>query len=209
MTITLYEAPMSSAVPVLHALLELDIPFERVTFDLDKEEQKQPEFLHLNPNGKVPTLVVDGTPMFEALAIMQYLGERFGVERKLWPAADSPARLEAMSWSTWAYVTYGAAIGRLLLADNDRLPKELHNEAQARRAREEFAGLLTILNDRLASRQYIVGEAFSLADVIVASVVIWGTYCNIPVSDYAQVADWTKRFQERATFKRVWAQAAA
>jgi GST-like protein len=105
---------------------------------------------------------------------------------------------------------HGAAIGRLLLADNDRLPKELHNEAQARRAREEFAGLLTILNGRLASRQYIVGEAFSLADVIVASVVIWGTCCNVPVSDnYPHVADWTKRFQERATFKRVWAQAAA
>jgi GST-like protein len=207
MTITLYEAPMSSAVPVLHALLELDIPFERVTFDLGKKEQKQPEFLRLNPNGKVPTLVVDGTPIFEALAIMQYLGERFGVERKLWPAADSPARLEAMSWSTWAYVTYGSAIGRLLLAESAQLPVELHNAAQARRAREEFEGLLTILNDRLASRQYILGDAFSLADVIVTSVVIWGTYCNIPVSDHPHVADWTKRFQERATFKRVWAQA--
>lgn len=208
MTVTLYEAPMSSATPVVHALLELDIPWERVTLSLDKNDQKKPEFLRLNPNGKVPTLVVDGTPMFEALAIMTYLGERFGVERKLWPAADDPARMEAMSWSTWAYVSYAPAIYRLLQAESERLPKELHNPAQVRRVREELAQLLTILNERLAGREYIVGKQFSLADLIVASVVIWGSYCNIPFTDYPNVSAWTARFQARPTFQRVWAHAA-
>jgi GST-like protein len=208
MTITLYEAPMSSATPVVHALMELDIPWERVTLSLDKNDQKKPEFLRMNPNGKVPTLVVDGTPMFEALAIMTYLGERFGVERQLWPAADDPARMEAMSWSTWAYVSYGSAIYRLLQAESERLPKELHNPAQVRRAREDLAQLLTILNERLAGRDHILGKQFSLADVIVASVVIWGTYCNIPTTDYPNVSAWTARFQARPTFQKVWAHAA-
>jgi glutathione S-transferase len=208
MTITLYEAPMSSATPVVHALMELDIPWERVTLTLDKNDQKKPEFLRMNPNGKVPTLVVDGTPMFEALAIMTYLGERFGVERQLWPAADDPARMEAMSWSTWAYVSYGSAIYRLLQAESERLPKELHNPAQVRRAREDLTQLLTILNERLAGRDHIVGKHFSLADVIVASVVIWGTYCNIPITDYPNVSAWTARFQARPSFQKVWAQTA-
>ncbi len=203
MKITLYEAPMSSATPVVHALFELDIPWERKTLDLTKGDQRKPEFLRLNPNGKVPTLVIDGTPMFEALAIMQYLGDRFGVERKLWPAADDPARIEAMSWSTWAYVSYGSAIYRLLQSENERLPKELHNSAQARRAREDLASLLTILDQRLADKQYVLGNDFSLADVIVGNVVIWGTFCNIPVTDYRNVASWISRIQARPAFAQV------
>lgn len=205
-SITLYESPMSSASPVVHALMELDVPWERVTLDLKKNDQKKPEFLKLNPNGKVPTLVVDGTPMFEALAIMQYLGERFGVTKKLWPAADDPARMEAMSWSTWAYVSYGPAIYRVLQAENERSPKELHNAAQAKRAREDLAQLLGVLNDRLAGRDYILGKDFSLVDHIVCSVVTWGTYCNVPISDYPNVSAWSARFQQRPSFQKVWAQ---
>ena len=101
MTITLYAAPMSSATPVLTALTELEVPHEMVPMDLSAGDQRKPDFLALNPNGQVPTLVVDGTPMFEALAIMQWLGDRFGVERGLWPASDAPERLVALSWSTW------------------------------------------------------------------------------------------------------------
>lgn len=205
MSITLYEAPMSSASPVVHALTELDIPWERVTLSLQNEDQKKPEFLKLNPNGKVPTLVIDGTPMFEALAIMMYLGDRFGVERKLWPAAGDPARMQAMAWSTWAYVTYGAAIYRVLQSESERLPKELHNAAQSKKNRAELAQLLGILNDRLAGRDYILGSSFTLCDLIVCSVVTWGSYAGIPFTDYAHVAAWAARFAERPAFKKVWA----
>ncbi len=204
MTITLYEAPMSSSIPALHAVLELDIPHERVTFDLAKKQNKEPAFLKLNPNGLVPTLVVDGTPLFESLAIMTYLGERFGVERKLWPATNSPLRLEAMSWSTWAYVTYGTAINRLMHAESERVPKELHNPAQAAALREELGHLLTVLDARLQGRKHLLGDDFSLADVMVANAVIWGTYCNVPVAAYPNVAAWTERVQSRPAFKRAW-----
>jgi GST-like protein len=206
MSITLYEAPMSSASPVVHALTELDIPWERVTLSLQKEDQKKPEFLKLNPNGKVPTLVIDGTPMFEALAIMMYLGDRFGVERKLWPAADDPARMQAMAWSTWAYVTYASAIYRVLQSESERLPKELHNAAQSKKNRAELAQLLGILNDRLAGRDYILGSSFTLCDLIVCSVVTWGSYAGIPFTDHDNVAAWAARFAERPAFKKVWAQ---
>jgi len=209
MNITLYEAPMSSAVPVVHALMELDIPHERVTLNLADKKHTEPEFLKMNPNGKVPTLVADGTPMFEALAIMMYLGEQFGVERKLWPAVDSPLCQEAMSWSTWAYVTNGGAIQRLLQAESERVPKELHNAAQARQVREQFGQLLAILDTRLDGRAYLLGDDFSLADVIVANAVIYGTYCNVPVADYPNVAAWTSRFQARPAFERAWADPSA
>lgn len=209
MNITLYEAPMSSAMPVAHALLELDLPHERITFTLADQDQRKPEFLKLNPNGKVPTVVIDDTPIFESLAIMTYLGERFGVERNLWPAAESPLRMEAMAWSTWAYVTYNAAISRLNHAESDQVPAAFHNAAQAKQVREQLGQLLTILNAQLEGRTYLLGQDFSLADVMVASSVIWGTYCNIPVGDYPNVQAWIARFQKRPMFTRVWGGSAA
>lgn len=100
--IVFYEAPLSSAIPVAWALAELEVPHERVRFDLASGRQRSPEFLALNPNGKVPTLVVDGAPMLEALAILQWLGDQFGAEQGLWPTQDAPERLTALSWTTWA-----------------------------------------------------------------------------------------------------------
>ena len=162
MSIVLYAAPMSSAIPVVQAMIELEVPHERVHVDLAAGRQRTPEFLALNPNGKVPTLVVDGTPMFEALAILQWLGDRFGVERGLWPAADAPERLTAMSWSTWTYVTYSAVLQRLNYASSERVPTELHNPAQAEHSAAELQTLIGLLDARLADRPYLLGDAFSL-----------------------------------------------
>ena len=69
MSIVFYWSPFSSASPIACALAELQVPQERVKVDLKAGEQRRPEFLALNPNGKVPTLTVDGAPLFEALAI--------------------------------------------------------------------------------------------------------------------------------------------
>ena len=204
MSIVLHTAPMSSACPVDHAMLELDVPHERVVHDFQAGTQRKPEFLALNPNGKVPTMVVDGTPMFEALAILQWLGDRYGVARKLWPAADSPQRLEALSWTTWAYVSVGAVMARLNMAGSDRSPAELHHAGQVEYCKKELHGLFELLDDRLAKQPYLLGEEFSLADLIVASVITYATYCGAPITDLKHVEDWLSRFQARPAFKQVW-----
>ena len=209
MSIRLYAAPMSSAIPVVHALAELDVPYELVPIDLSAGDQRTPEFLALNPNGKVPTLVVDGTPMFEALAIMTWLGDRFGVARGLWPAADSAQRLEAMSWATWSYVTFGPALVRLNFATSDRVPSELHSPAMAEHAQRELQGVLGLVEDRLATRPWLLGDDFTLVDLIVASAITYGTYCGVPVSEHARVQDWLRRFRERPAFRRAWEPEAA
>jgi GST-like protein len=205
MSIVLYYAKMSSAGPVSQALRELGVPHEKITIDLAGGDQRKPAFLALNPNGKVPTLVVDGTPMFESLAIMQWLADKFGVANGLWPAADAPARIEALSWSTWAYVTYGAAIQRLNFASSPRVPAELHHAPLAERARKDLAELLGILDGRLATCPYLLGDAFSLADLIVACVVTYGTFCGISVDAHAHVKAWLDRFQARPSYREEWA----
>lgn len=205
MSIVLYYAKMSSAGPVAQALRELAVPHDKVTLDLAAGDQRKPAFLALNPNGKVPTLVVDGTPMFESLAIMQWLGDRFGVAKGLWPAADAPARLEALSWSTWAYVTYGAAIQRLNVAQSPRVPAELHHAPLAAHARKDLGDLLGILDGRLATRPYLLGDDFSLVDLIVANCITYSTYCGISVDAHTHVKAWLDRFQARPSSREEWA----
>jgi len=209
MTITLYAAPMSSATPVLTALTELEVPHEMVPMDLSAGDQRKPDFLALNPNGKVPTLVVDGTPMFEALAIMQWLGDRFGVERGLWPASDAPERLVALSWSTWAYVTFGSALTRFIYAESDRIPAELHHPPQAEHMSKELQQLLGLLDARLASCPFLLGDDFSLADLIVGCCVTYGTFCGVSIQTHAHVQAWLARFQARPAYQQTWVHAAA
>jgi GST-like protein len=203
MSIVFYEAPMSSATPVACALAELGVPHDRVRLDLKKGDQRKPEFLALNPNGKVPTLVVDGTPMFEALAIMMWLGDRYGVAKGLWPAADAPARLQAMSWSTWAYVTYGALVRGLTYAAHPMVDASMHNAAQEATIRRELGRLLDLLEARLASQAYLLGDDFSLTDLIVASVLGYGAMVGASVDAHPVVKAWMGRCQARPSFRSV------
>lgn len=199
-SIVLYASPMSSAIPVVQALAELEVPHELIQIDLAAGEQRRPEFLALNPNGRVPTLVVDGTPMFEALAIMHWLGDRFGVQRGLWPAPDAAERLEALSWSTWAYVTYGGAFQRLIHASAEHIPVQRHNGAQAEHAAAELQTLLGMLNARLTSRPYLLGEAFTLTDLIVGNAVNYSTFSGAPADDHPHVLSWLSRFRARESY---------
>lgn len=204
MSMTLYAAPMSSATPVVNFLKELQVPCEIIMLDLAKGDQKQPEYLALNPNGKVPTLVVEGTPLFEALAIMQYLGDRFGVERGLWPAFGTSERLEALAWTTWAYVTAGATIQRLNHAQSKEVAPELHHPGQAEAAQAQLQELLAILDARLERHPYLLGEAFSLVDVVVGSMMTYATYCGVPTNAHPRVEAWLARFHARPAFLATW-----
>ncbi len=204
MNLTFYSARLSSATPVTAALAELEVPHQEVRLDLTNKDQKQADFLKLNPHGKVPVLVVDGTPMFEALAIMQWLGDRFGTERGLWPRFDDPQRLQALSWTTWSYVEYVAALVRLTQASSERSPAELRSEAQTRHVKEQLNTHLRILDAHLAQGGYILGEAYSLADLIVANVIAYGAMCGASVEGYQHVAKWLEECQQRPSFKSAW-----
>lgn len=204
MNITLYAAPMSSAIPVVHALEELGVHHELVLMDLEAGDQTKPAFKALNPHGRVPTLVVDGTPMFEALAIMQWLADRYGVERGLWPAPDAPERLEALAWSTWMYVSVGAALQRLIHATSERVDPSLHHAGHAAHARTELQDMLAILDTHLAPRDHLVGDHFTLADLIVANGITYATVVGVATHGHANVEAWLTRFQQRPAYTRAW-----
>jgi len=204
MSIVFYEAPMSSATPVAWALAELDLPHRRVRLDLAAGDQKKPEYLQLNPNGRVPLLVIDGQPLFEGLAIIQWLGDVHGVERGLWPRAGTPERFAALSWSTWAYVSYNAVVQRLLFASGERVPEEMRSPAQAELARRDLAWYLAALDGTLATRPYVAGDTFTLADVMVASVLGYGTFIGASLDAAPHVVAWIGRCQDRPAYRKTW-----
>lgn len=195
MSIVLYWYPLSSATAVACALAELGLPHERVKIDIRTGEQHRPDYLALNPNGKVPTLTVDGAPMFESLAIQLWLGETYGVERGLWPVVGTPEHLQALSWCAWAYVSYGAVLTRL---HRSTLAEEaLRSNAHADAARAELNGLLALLDTRLASQPWMLGDAYSLVDLLVGAVIGYSAYVGAPVADHVHVQRWMGQVQAR------------
>ncbi|MDB6001897.1 MAG: Glutathione S-transferase [Rhizobacter sp.] len=195
MSIVLYWHPMSSATPVAWALTELAVPHERVKIDIRSGEQRRPDYLALNPNGKVPTLTVDGAPMFEALAIQLWLGERFGVQQGLWPKAGTPDHLQAMSWCAWSYVTYGTVLVRLQVATQGG--EALQNAVHAEAAREGLNELLGLLDARLAKQPWMLGADYSLVDLVVGSVIGYSVFIGAPVAAHPHVQAWLGKVQGR------------
>jgi glutathione S-transferase len=158
MSITFFYSPQSSATRIHWTLEELGVPYEKVKLDLRAGDQRKPDYLAINPNGKVPAVVLDGTPVFESSAIQIVLGERFGVEKGLWPAAGTPERAQALSWLLWGHVTLGAAFMRYFMNTGSWIPPELQHKPQAEAALKEIHANLALLDARLNGREYVVGD---------------------------------------------------
>jgi glutathione S-transferase len=196
MSITFYYNPMSSASRVHFSLDELGIPYEKVLIDLQAKDQKKPEFLALNPNGKVPTIVIDGQPMFESIAIQIYLGERYGVERGLWPALDSREHMQALTWLCWHQTSLAVPLFTYLHQIGAAGGSGNNPQAEANLA--EVHEMLAILDKRLGERGNIVHDKWTLVDSDVASTVGWGLYtAKIDASKYRHLTAWLGRFNER------------
>lgn len=202
MSIKFYYAPQSSAGRIRVSLAELGVPHEVVRIDLRAGDQKKPDFLAINPNGKVPTVVIDGTPMFESVAIQIALGERYGVQKGLWPAPGSPEQLAALTWLVWGQVSLTGALFRYMSNTSEWFPKEMHHAKQAEQALTELRDLLRILDDRLDGRPYLTGERCTLADLDLASVLGWGLpTASVDFSEQKNLKGWLDRIMERPAVK--------
>ncbi len=201
MAITFYYAPQSAASRIHWALEELGVPYEKVKLDLKAGDQKKPEYLKLNPNGKVPTLVDDGVTLFESLAIVLHLGTKYGVDKGLWPALGTPEHAQALVWTTWGTVSLMGVAQRLLLNTSSFIPAELHHAGQAERARTEFEGLLGVLEAQLAGKTYALGDSFSLVDVANGSFLGWLSHVlPLDLSPWPSVRAWVGRSVDRPAF---------
>lgn len=204
MAITFYFNPMSSASRVHVSLEELGVPYEKVLVDLQAGDQKKPEFLRLNPNGKVPTIVIDGQPMFESIAIQIFLGQRYGVERGLWPARGSAEEMQALTWLCWAQVSLLDPLFRYMSHTSDWFPAELRSAKLAEAALAQTHAMLKILDDRLGERQNIVNDNWTLVDADVACMLHWGLdAAKLDASAYRHLGAWLERTTQRPVWRKM------
>jgi glutathione S-transferase len=202
--IRLYGWPRSSAAPVHWALEELGLPYEYVVLDRKKGEHRSPEYLAINPNGKVPGLVDGGQPLFESSAIIIHLGERYGRERGLWPT-DEAGRAEALCWTVWGRAELNLYMMQYAYHGLDT-PVSYRPEDRSKATAEfngaQFRWLLDVLERRLAGRDYLLGS-FTLADIPAAGTLAFGTALGVSVDGHPAVRDWLDRCRARPALARL------
>ncbi len=161
MSIVLYHHPFSRAANVVWMLEEVGVPYELAYVDLMKGEQKAPQIVALNPMGKLPILTDGNVVVTESAAIGLYLADRYAPGR-LAPRVDDPARGTYLRWSLFA-------------------PSVIEPGAMAKRAGWDFkegqAGwgsheaMLSAMESAIEGRTFILGDTFSMADVIFGGTV--------------------------------------
>jgi glutathione S-transferase len=197
MSMTYYYAPMSTAVRTTWAVEEMDVPCERVKVDIRKKETKTEAFLKLNPNGVVPLLVVDGTPIFESTAILLYLGETYGVDKGLYPPPGLK-RAETLKWVVWANVGFFDPMNRWVRNTSSYIPADQRNATAAEVGKNDLGAAMTILDNALAGKSYLVDDKFSLADLAVSSYLGWLKFMGYDYSSFKNVKAWCDRCLGRA-----------
>lgn len=197
----LYTNPLSSNCRKAVAVAQhLGLDLEEVPVDLLKNEQKTPDFLTINPNGKVPALVDGETTLWESNAIMTYLCSKVD-NTDLWP--KSAVRYDILRWMFWesqhmtpaaAGIAFEAMIKpRLGLGEPDQRKVEENLEAFGRHA--------AVLDGHLAENRYLVGDGPTLADFAVAAILALAVKPVFPMDDIPNVVRWLADLHEIPAWK--------
>ncbi len=164
--IQLYSAPTPNGVKVSIALEEMGLAYEPHYVDITKNETWNDDFLALNPNGKIPAIIdpdgPDGEPfgLFESGAILVYLAEKTG---KLLPK-DPARRYETLQWMFFQAGHIGPMFGQVGFF-HKFAGREYEDKRPLNRYRDESIRLLGVLEKRVSSRQWLMGDEYSIADI--------------------------------------------
>ncbi|MGF1588684.1 MAG: glutathione S-transferase family protein [Pleurocapsa sp.] len=172
-------------------LLEKQISFEPIELSLNGD-QWQPEFLAINPFGRVPVIVNNNFSIFESLAILDYL------ELQYPNPAFLPIDIET--------ITIVQMIK--MLAMHELVPAMLtiirvvDNEIAIQQANQQIMAMLSFLEKHLIGNSYLAGDRITYADVVAGSLILWLPYLNITLSNYPRVEIWSNRLMQRSAWQR-------
>ncbi len=198
----LYVTPLSPNVRRIRltaAVLQIDL--QEITLDLTKGEHKQPEYLALNPNGAVPTLVDGDFVLTESRAIMQYLASK-KPESGLIPK-DEQARTDSVRWQFWDAAHFSPQLGTLTF---EKIIKPLLGLGEPRQDKidEAFTNLRrfgAVLDERLERREYLVGNAVTIADLTIACSLMYAKQTNAPLGDFPNIQSWFSRISDLTAWR--------
>jgi glutathione S-transferase len=199
-TFELHWFPGTCSRVVLVALEELEVPYETRMVNMLAGEQLGPDYLALNPKGKVPTLVVDGRPMTENPAIHTYLAGRYP-EAGLLPAGDPELEIDALTTMSWF------AAGVHPLVSRHRFPHVIcespeGQESIRRLARAHLEHCFAILEERLVDRDWLLGD-WSIVDPYMLWLWFRATGSGMDGIQFPRCGEHAQRTEARPSVGRV------
>ncbi|MFA7281434.1 MAG: glutathione S-transferase N-terminal domain-containing protein [Sterolibacterium sp.] len=195
--IDLYTSPTPNGHKVSILLEELGVPYTVHAIDLGKNEQKAPEYLLINPNGRIPTIVDrdnDDFPVFESGAILIYLAEKYG---RFMPA-DKNGRSRVIQWVMFQMSGLGPMQGQanvFLRYFPEKLP------AVIERYQNETKRLYGVVERRLEGRDYICDD-YSIADIAAWCWVNYHEWAGLSLDELPRMKDWFERIGQRPAVDR-------
>jgi len=196
----LYYSPLSSnSRKARLAAALLDIPLELVNVELPKGEQRRPEYLTINPMGKVPVLVDGDLVLPESAAIMIYLADS-KPGNTLYPA-QRRARAEVNRWLFWA-ANHWSPAGAALAYEKVLKPRFFNQEpdpVQIQRQEKLLADLAQVLDAQLGEHPWVAGSTLTLADLAIAPA--FGGFVEMPIQSCQHIKSWVARMQALPAWK--------
>ena len=193
----LYHFPISPnsrrAIAVLH---HLGLACELQAVDLSKGEQLQPEFLKLNPNHMIPALIDGDFVLWESNAIMQYLCSKVP-DNSLWPA-NPKIQADISRWQFWQAAHFGSACSVMIWENfiKQALNMGDADEREVAKGEERFHRFAKVLEDYLQGREWLVGDAVTLADFSVGSFLDLTEKAKYPIAPYVEIQRWYRNIEQ-------------
>ena len=202
MAMKLYYAPGACSLASHIALEEVGIPYETQPLNLAEGDQRKPEYLKLNPRGRVPTLVVDGNVLTENVGILTYLG---GGHPKagLWPKKtwEQAKLVSSMAWlSNTVHTTFGHVIRAARYADDAAA-----QEAIKAKARQMYGDYLKEIDALLAGKKWSIAGQYTVIDGYLLVFYRWGNRNQFPVKQLRNYTALMERVMARPAVKKVMA----
>ena len=189
--ITLYFATASRSCVALWMLEELGVPFETVVLDLRGGDQKKPEYLAVNPMGKVPALTDGPVTVSENPAICLYLADRYGYAT-LAPRIEDPERGPYLKWMVYSTAVLEPALST----------RELGSKLPAYHVGwGSYDAVVDVLSRALEGREWLLDRGFSAADVMLGATLSFGLH-NKLLPEHAALTEYNARLMARPAFQR-------
>lgn len=195
--IKLYGVPGSRAMRCLWMLEEVGVPYENIK-TMFGTDSRTAEYMRMNPNGHIPTLVDGDVTLWESLAINLYLARKY--DKGLWPKSVADEG-HTYKWSIWAMTEAEEPIVTTLV-HRVFFPEDQRDAAKGDDGAERAKVPLAVLNGQLAGRDYLVSKEFTVADLNVAAVVGWGVMAGIDFSQSPNVTAWLGRCTARPAYAK-------
>lgn len=196
----LYYFQQSRATRVRWMLEELGVPYELAPVDMMKGEHKRPEYLAVHPMGSLPALEDEGVNLFESAAIIMQLADKYP-EKRLAPAVGTPERGEYYQWILFAMTEAEAPL--VTIVQHTRfLPEAERSPAVAERASKRFKAVAAVLEAHLKGREYLLGDSFTAADVVLGGVLFFASRVDQLGDDLPTLKAYSTRLLARPAAKK-------